>query len=119
VKLGLNDVREMAGLGQTPAASSASWLESLISGGAATAEQIAVAQNLPTGVYTSTGPGGASTTYVQPAGSTQNIFSASQTGVTGTLGTTATGTLSGSGGMILMAGAAILLVFMMTQRGKS
>jgi hypothetical protein len=96
----------------TPAASSSTnWLESLISGVAKTGENILTQQNLAKGVYTQTSPTG-TVTYVQPAGTSQNIFGASSTGITGT----ASGTLSSGTGLILLAGAGLFLVFMLAKK---
>ena len=92
----------------TPAASGPSWWQSLITGAAGTAEKILVAQNQTKGVYTQTSPSG-TVTYVQPAGNTANIFGASSTGITGT------GTASSGMGLVLIAGAGLLLVFMMAK----
>ena len=94
----------------TPAASSSTnWLESLISGVAKTGENILTQQNLAKGVYTQTSPTG-TVTYVQPAGTSQNIFGATSTGITGA----ATG--SSGMGLILLAGAGLFLVFMLAKK---
>lgn len=89
-----------------------SWLQNLISGGVKTVEDIFKAQNVTRGVYTATGPGGQQVTYVQPEGTSQNVFAATQTGVSG--GVTATGTPNL--GMIVIGGAALLLVFMLARK---
>jgi hypothetical protein len=94
----------------TPSATT-KWLENLISGVAKTGENILTAKNTVRGVYTATGPGGQTVTYVQPAGNPTNIFGASQTSVLGGV----TGT-SSSMGLILVGGAALLLVFMMAKK---
>jgi hypothetical protein len=97
------------GLGDTAATTTDSWWQKLISGAATTAENILTAKNQTTGVYTKNADG--SVTYVQPAGNTSNVFSASSTGVTGS----ATGT--SSMGLILVGGAALLMVFLLA-KGK-
>lgn len=97
----------------TPAASTGfnwdSWVASLIGGAAKTTEGILTAQNQTKGVYTQTGPNG-TITYVQPSGNAANIFGASSTGITGS----ATG--SSSMGLILVGGAALLLVFLVARK---
>lgn len=87
-----------------------SWVASLVGGAAKTAETVITAKNQTKGVYTQTSPTG-TVTYVQPEGNTSNIFGASSTGITGTA------TTSSSMGMILIGGAALLLVFMLA-KGK-
>jgi hypothetical protein len=72
-----------------------------------TGQDILKAENLPRGVYTQTGPYG-TTTYIQPAGTSQNVFAA--TG--GTLAAQA----SPGMGLILLGGAALLLVFLLARR---
>ena len=89
-----------------------SWLESLISGIAKTGENVLTAKNTVRGVYTSTGPGGQTTTYVQPEGTSQNIFSGSQT--SSQTGVAASG--APNLGMIVIGGAALLLVFMLARK---
>jgi hypothetical protein len=70
-----------------------------------TIQDILKGKNLPRGVYTQTGPGG-TTTYVQPTGTQANIF-----------GATATGATANSGmGIVLIGGAALLLVFMLARK---
>ena len=95
-----------------PAATSSfnwdSWLANLIGGVAKTGETVYTQQNLAKGVYTQTNKDG-TITYVQPAGNTANIFGASSTGITGT------GTASSGMGLVLIAGAGLLLVFMMAK----
>ena len=85
------------------------WTANLIGGAAKTAEGILTAQNQTKGVYTQTNKDG-TITYVQPAGNTGNIFTASSTGITGS------GTANSGMGMILIAGAAMLVLFMMMGR---
>jgi hypothetical protein len=92
--------------------SAGNWLENLISGVAKTGENILTQQNLARGVYTSTGPGGQTTTYVQPAGTSQNVFAATQTGVAGNVAASGIPNL----GMIVIGGAALLLVFMLARK---
>ena len=96
----------------TPAAKPfdwSAWTANLIGGAAKTTEGILTAQNQTKGVYTQTNKDG-TITYVQPAGNTGNIFTASSTGITGT------GTANSGMGMILIAGAAMLVLFMMMGR---
>jgi hypothetical protein len=81
----------------------------LIGGAAKTGETVITQQNLAKGVYTQTGPNG-TITYVQPANNSSNIFGASSTGITGTA------SASGSMGLVLMAGAGLLLVFMLAKK---
>ncbi len=70
-----------------------------------TIQDILKSKNLPRGVYTQTGPSG-TTTYVQPAASQANIFGASATGATASSGV----------GIVLIGGAALLLVFILAKR---
>jgi hypothetical protein len=72
-----------------------------------TAQNILTQKNLARGVYTQTGPGG-TTTYVQPAGTQQNIF--------GATGGQVSATASPGMGIVLIGGAALLLVFMLAKR---
>jgi len=71
-----------------------------------TGQDILRSESLPRGVYTQTGPGGTTTTYVQPAGTSQNVF-----GATG-----ASATASPGIGLVVIGGAALLLVFMLAKR---
>ena len=70
-----------------------------------TGQQILLGENIPRGVYTQTGPGG-TTTYVQPAGTSQNIFGAGA----------GTATASSGMGLVLVGGAALLLVFLLARK---
>ena len=88
-----------------------SWTAGLISGVSKTVENVIGQKNLAKGVYTQTSPTG-TVTYVQPAGTSANIFGATSTGITGA----ATG--SSGMGMILLAGAGLFLVFMLANKGK-
>jgi len=72
-----------------------------------TGQTILTSESLPRGVYQQTGPGG-TITYTQPSGSQQNIFGA--TG--GQVGATA----SPGMGLVLVGGAALLLVFLLARR---
>jgi len=76
-----------------------------VSGWSSTLQDVLKGRNLPRGVYTQTGPSG-TTTYVQPAGTQANIFGASATGATASSGV----------GIVLVGGAALLLVFMLARR---
>jgi hypothetical protein len=81
-----------------------------VSGWSKAGQNILTSQNQTKGIYTQTGPQG-TITYVQPAGTSQNIFGASSTGITGTA------TTSSGMGIVLIGGAALLLVFMLA-KGK-
>jgi hypothetical protein len=74
-----------------------------------TAQNILTQRNLARGVYTKTEPGG-TTTYVQPEGTQQNIFSA----IGGQMGVT--GTASAGMGLVVVGGAALWLVFKLAKR---
>ena len=72
-----------------------------------TGQNILTSQNLPRGVYQQTTPGGGGITYVQPAGTSQNIF--------GATGGAVSAQASPGIGIILIGGAALLLVFMLAK----
>ena len=114
---------ELSGLGQdidlssykvpsdygAPAAGSDTWgwLQNLISGGVKTSSRSNSGQNIPRGVYTQTGPGGVQTTYVQPEGSATTL----------PVGTGTFQAQASSGfGLVLVGGAALLVLFMMMRR---
>lgn len=84
------------------------WWQSLITGAAETAENVLMQRNLAKGVYTKTTPQG-TVTYVQPAGTNANVFGASDTGISGTA------SASPGMGIVLIGGAALLLVFMLAK----
>ncbi len=84
------------------------WIAQMASGWSKTGQDILRQQNIARGVYTQTGPGGVQTTYVQPEGTSQNIFGA--TG--GQFGAQA----SPGFGLVLIGGAALVLVFMLAKR---
>lgn len=81
-------------------------ISNLVNTWSTTGQKILTAQNLPRGVYTQTGPGG-TVTYVQPSGSNVTL-------------PVGAGTLQASAntgfGMVLIAGAAVLVLFMLMRR---
>lgn len=83
------------------------FLQEQIGSWSKTGQNILTSQNLPRGVYSQTGPSG-TTTYVQPSGTSQNIFGAS--------GGQYAATASPGMGIVLIGGAALLLVFMLAKR---
>jgi hypothetical protein len=88
-------------------ASSSNWLQDLIGGAVSTVEDIFKAKNTVRGVLTQTSPGVFQ--YVQPEGSS----------VTLPVTTSSTSSLTASGsstGLILMGGAALLLVFLVARK---
>ena len=90
-------------------ASEPNWWQNLITGAAGTAEEVLLQRNLARGVYSKTTPQG-TVTYVQPAGTSQNVFGASDTGITGAA------SASPGVGLVVLGGAALILVFMMVKR---
>ena len=89
-----------------PGSDSSSWWKDLISGAVKTVEGIATAKTQTKGVLTQTSPG--VFTYVQPEGSSTTLPVG-----TGTFGLSPA---SSGMGMYLVAGAAVLVLFMMMRR---
>ena len=112
--LGLTPEEQMAlvpgasfGAGASSGSGFWDFLAKQIGGWSTTGQQILQQRNIARGVYTKTTPSG-QVVYVQPEGTGQNIFQAVEGGVQA----------QGSSGMglILVGGAALLLVFMLAKR---
>lgn len=106
----VDDTGACTAWGASPS-SSPSWLQNLISGAFKTTENILTAKTQTKGVLTQTAPG--VFTYVQPEGS--KVTLPVNVSPAGTLGVNASA--SSGMGLVLVGGAALLVVFMMA-KGK-
>ena len=106
---GLSALSQSGEVAQENASGGGFWdiLAQQITGWSKTGQDILRSGSLPRGVYQQTGPTG-TITYVQPAESQQDIF--------GATGGTVTAQAGAGVGLIVIGGAALLLVFMLAKK---